>query len=82
MNAKSPVTSHSYSNDSNKAEFANFVLRFDFTLQNGMNEDGMNEWNLCAIDTSRNKPLSSPQIPSFCRAELLYNEGWKCDKEN
>ena len=52
MNAKSPVTSHSYSNDSNKAEFANFVLRFDSTLQNGMNEDGMNEWNLCAIDTS------------------------------
>ena len=51
-NVNVKITRHSYSNDSNKAECAKFVLQFDSPLQNGMNEDGMNEWNLCTIDTS------------------------------
>ena len=51
-NVNVKITRHSYSNDSNKGECAKFVLQFDSPLQNGMNEDGMNEWNLCAIDTS------------------------------
>ena len=52
LNVNVKITSRSYSTDSNKAECAKFVLQFDSPLQNGMNEDGMNECNLCAIDTS------------------------------
>ena len=52
LNVNVKITSRSNSTDSNKAECAKFVLQFDSPLQNGMNEDGMNECNLCAIDTS------------------------------
>lgn len=69
LNVNVKITSHSYSTDSNKAECAKFVLQFDSPLQNGMNEDGMNERK------SRNKRLSSPQMLSFCGAELLLKDG-------